>query len=650
MQKVVATLEKNVEWIALGLAGIWVLWVAWAFVITKPVAVDVDGEKLSAAKADEVIAEKVADPLRNKIKDPPSVQPIPVPQIALSWEVVAPPAMPAPPIESLAVKAIKPEEQLPPDPRNPNAPRSIAAGDKVAQLPVIPEPRIVDVISDKGQVIPPVIQPNMNQFDANGVAVAQPLLPPQPMQLQPGDAGANPQFANAKDEWWVWVTAKFNEGAVQQAYQAAKIPHHLNRMEYLAVEVQREELLPNGQWGNPQLVPPLAMNAPPPEFDRQRNPIEYLTWALQQGNQMVILEPAFYQTVTPRKMPVHLQPKVQVIADNAMLQQLDMKSLAAQFESGTMLPTDQKLMLNKLSPEQKAELARERQAIQQEKQRQDAAQRRSQQESLRSTRESQRNSRSSGGGRGSYAPIDPDLMGEMLASGGGPTGTGRDFYRGRYDRGSANVGIPMVNPAAPLDPAQMNVVRPGGVLNANNQVVFGEFDVWAYDDTVEPGKSYRYRMRVVLKNPVFRINGAVADPKLAQVMELPAEKDKGWSQWSRPVVVERGVEMFLAGTGRDNVRFDIYRWQEGRVNKQQYTAGPGDVIGAVDSKSQIDFTTGYAVVDIRPVGQRDHRVTLLDPNGQQVVRYLQEDLNNPKRGTLEAEASKPANPALTDLR
>jgi hypothetical protein len=55
-------------------------------------------------------------------------------------------------------------------------------------------------------------------------------------------------------------------------------------------------------------------------------------------------------------------------------------------------------------------------------------------------------------------------------------------------------------------------------------------------------------------------------------------------------------------------------------------------------------------VDIRQLGGRDWRVTMIDPNGAQVVRTLQADMNNPKRNALETEASKPANPALTDLR
>src|SRR5580765_2501590 len=41
MQKVTAILEKNVEWFALGIAGLFFLWMIYGFVVEKPVAVAV---------------------------------------------------------------------------------------------------------------------------------------------------------------------------------------------------------------------------------------------------------------------------------------------------------------------------------------------------------------------------------------------------------------------------------------------------------------------------------------------------------------------------------------------------------------------------------------------------------------------------------
>src|SRR5690348_16499745 len=41
MQKVTAILEKNVEWFALGIAGLFFLWMIYGYVVEKPVAVSV---------------------------------------------------------------------------------------------------------------------------------------------------------------------------------------------------------------------------------------------------------------------------------------------------------------------------------------------------------------------------------------------------------------------------------------------------------------------------------------------------------------------------------------------------------------------------------------------------------------------------------
>src|SRR5688572_2506499 len=193
MQKVVTALEKNVEWIALGLAGLWVLYIVYGFVITKPVAAEIGGTQYSAASVDTAIKNESADKLANAINRDSGPLEIVVPEFTLVWPVNPPPPLPYSVVHSAPVEELNPLEQLPPDPSNPNA-KPLVPGDKVAQLPTLPQPRILEVISDKGQVIPPVIQQNPNQVGPEGMA-AQPLLPPQPQQQLPPDApGAiNPQ-------------------------------------------------------------------------------------------------------------------------------------------------------------------------------------------------------------------------------------------------------------------------------------------------------------------------------------------------------------------------------------------------------------------------------------------------------------------------
>ncbi|HEX2974005.1 MAG TPA: hypothetical protein VHP11_16860 [Tepidisphaeraceae bacterium] len=198
--------------------------------------------------------------------------------------------------------------------------------------------------------------------------------------------------------------------------------------------------------------------------------------------------------------------------------------------------------------------------------------------------------------------------------------------------------MPMM-PAAPQAPGAPNVVRPGDGAQ-NGQLV--EFDVWAHDETVEPGKTYRYRVRLTVRNPLYKMTDAVTDAALAQPIELPTDANKGWSEWTKPIEVRPRVQMFLAGgaPGKDSVRFDIYRWQNGKVNKtaQSVAVSPGDMVGGVEKASGIDFNTGWTVVDIRQVGNSDWRVTLVDDNGMQKVRQLKADTSDGNRKELEKDA------------
>src|SRR5881227_3924282 len=60
--------EKHVQWIALGLAGLWLLYVGWTCGVHRP-EVDVNGSKLSAGSVDEYIRDNDANALANKMND-----------------------------------------------------------------------------------------------------------------------------------------------------------------------------------------------------------------------------------------------------------------------------------------------------------------------------------------------------------------------------------------------------------------------------------------------------------------------------------------------------------------------------------------------------------------------------------------------------
>src|SRR5688500_3403090 len=66
--KIVALLEKNVEWVAMGVGGLFLLFVAWTYGVSNPVSVEVGGQQYSPARVDEVVAESVK-PLEAKLAE-----------------------------------------------------------------------------------------------------------------------------------------------------------------------------------------------------------------------------------------------------------------------------------------------------------------------------------------------------------------------------------------------------------------------------------------------------------------------------------------------------------------------------------------------------------------------------------------------------
>ena len=99
--------------------------------------------------------------------------------------------------------------------------------------------------------------------------------------------------------------------------------------------------------------------------------------------------------------------------------------------------------------------------------------------------------------------------------------------------------------------------------------------VWAHDETVEPDKTYRYQARYVLKNPVWGMRNAVGNPALAQQFMLISQA----SEWSEPVTAPQISRFFVAagvGPKSQNVKMEVYRWQNGKWNMATFMVAPGD--------------------------------------------------------------------------
>ncbi|HET6328959.1 MAG TPA: hypothetical protein VFG04_30020 [Planctomycetaceae bacterium] len=138
------------------------------------------------------------------------------------------------------------------------------------------------------------------------------------------------------------------------------------------------------------------------------------------------------------------------------------------------------------------------------------------------------------------------------------------------------------------------------------------------DFNVEPGKIYRYRVKLVVENPFHNLHAEqVSDPSLLENETLDTE----YSEPTRPVYVPEDAKFFVARAdarpGRSslpNAEVDLYQWfaSTGTVVNQKITAQIGQLIGglkparvlnpALDTADteRVPFSTNDALVDIAP--------------------------------------------------
>ncbi len=110
--------------------------------------------------------------------------------------------------------------------------------------------------------------------------------------------------------------------------------------------------------------------------------------------------------------------------------------------------------------------------------------------------------------------------------------------------------------------------------------------VWAHDLTAEPGATYRYRVRLVMNNPLFGQRLLDKQKDLAERSTVEGE----WSAWSEPVYVHRGTEFFLTSANPRDVASptprataELFRYYYGAWRRESLTVAPGDPIEAMAS-------------------------------------------------------------------
>lgn len=146
----------------------------------------------------------------------------------------------------------------------------------------------------------------------------------------------------------------------------------------------------------------------------------------------------------------------------------------------------------------------------------------------------------------------------------------------------AGLGVQVGGPAG----AQPGVVGAApaipGQAKAGSQALLdnSEVRVWSHDLTAEPGKTYRYRMNVVINNPAF--GRAVSLPEEGRALAEQAVLRGAPSEWSEPVTLDEDAYFFIVSAaegdalGGPRAAAELYEFYYGYWRRSPLTVEPGD--------------------------------------------------------------------------
>jgi hypothetical protein len=141
--------------------------------------------------------------------------------------------------------------------------------------------------------------------------------------------------------------------------------------------------------------------------------------------------------------------------------------------------------------------------------------------------------------------------------------------------------------------------------------------LWNHDLTAEPGKTYRYRVKVALSNPAFG-RGASLLPEQQELAKQPVVWTQA-SEWTAPVLVPADRYYFITSAseasalGPATARAEVFQFFYGYYRRGTVGLEPGDTIYATvklpDASSLLiwDLAEAAGGQDIQPVG---------DPGGE----------------------------------
>lgn len=585
----ITVFELHVEKVVLGLAALFMVYVVATYLFTTPNTIEYNNEEFQPGElSGEVLAE--AREMQNRA------------------ERVEPDTREVPPLRE-TVRAEMRESFLSDSADDPVLEPTLAIAAPIHAMPPIAGS------SGRGEVR--LVRPLAP--DAPVVTAGRSVVEPRRVVIAAGDnaqAGGGAAAADTEDVGWVTISAYWPRSLQKQAHEQAGYASYRTIPYVAGVDVQRQRLLPSGEWSDwedvsaDQAMP--RFNVPTPRFDdvtgrlANKEALDQAFQALKQ-NELELLQPSFFPVVRGDQWYVPELPG-RTIEDFRTQQEKEMAAAEEAEEEAGEAEEQPPTMTNPYA----------------------------------------------GGAYGGGSPFggrDRSRGANPYGAGGNPYGGGRDGNPfGNRDRGETGETREQAEQdlAAAVDailagaPAQAKTLLESVMENRrasarlerqaeslmervedmqlkqryaaprwqlNQREVVATEDrqkvaVWYHDDTAAPGETYRYRLRVNLWNRYLNQPQDLANPQMSREAVLRGE----WSPPSAPIEPVPDVRFFVNGAVDDGnaVRLTVARWHEGWWYDQTFQVAIGEPIGGVETvellngqRESLDFATDAIVMDIR---------------------------------------------------